>query len=96
MGDVTATIPAGGATDAATNLNTTSSSTDNTVTWDTTSPDVTIDQGSTQADPTNASPIVFDVVFSEPVYGFSRRRCRSLDEHRRGDPRGHRHERCRR
>jgi uncharacterized repeat protein (TIGR01451 family) len=33
-------------------------------------PSVTIDQGASQADPTNAGPIVFDVVFSEPVAGF--------------------------
>ena len=33
-------------------------------------PTVTIEQGSTQADPTNASPIIFDVAFSESVTGF--------------------------
>ncbi|MEI9513754.1 hypothetical protein WBQ80_08405 [Agromyces sp. CCNWLW213] len=31
---------------------------------------MTIDQGSGQADPSGTSPIVFDVVFSEPVTGF--------------------------
>ena len=35
-----------------------------------TSPTVTIEQGSTQSDPTNISPIVFDVIFSENVTGF--------------------------
>jgi len=33
-------------------------------------PTVTVEQGAGQADPTNASPIVFDVAFSEPVTGF--------------------------
>jgi hypothetical protein len=35
-----------------------------------TTPTVTINQASAQADPTSANPIVFDVVFSEPVTGF--------------------------
>ena len=35
-----------------------------------TTPTVTINQGGAQADPTSASPIVFSVVFSEPVTGF--------------------------
>ena len=34
-------------------------------------PSVTINQGASQADPTNASPITFDVVFSEAVTGFA-------------------------
>jgi hypothetical protein len=34
-------------------------------------PTVTINQGASQADPTNATPIVFDVQFSEPVTGFT-------------------------
>ena len=37
---------------------------------DTTAPDVTINQASGQADPTNTSPINFTVVFNEPVTGF--------------------------
>jgi exo-beta-1,3-glucanase (GH17 family) len=40
-------------------------------TIDTVGPTVTIDRGSTQADPTNATPILFDVHFSEPVTGFT-------------------------
>jgi hypothetical protein len=36
-----------------------------------TTPTVTINQGATQADPTSGSSIVFDVVFSEPVTGFT-------------------------
>jgi len=38
---------------------------------DTTAPTVTINQASGQVDPTNASPINFTVVFSEPVTGFA-------------------------
>ena len=56
--------------DAAGNTNTASTSTDNTVTYDTTAPTVTINQAAGQADPTNASPINFTVVFSESVTGF--------------------------
>ena len=41
-----------------------------TIETDQTPPSVTINQGSTQTDPTSTSPIVFDVVFSEPVTGF--------------------------
>jgi Leucine Rich Repeat (LRR) protein len=73
-GTVIASIPAGAATDEADQNTPASTSTDNTVTYnapDTTSPTVTINQGSAQADPTATSPIVFDVVFSEPVTGFT-------------------------
>src|SRR5206468_1580090 len=70
-GTVSATVNAGAATDAASNGNTASTSTDNTVTYDATAPTVTINQAAGQADPTNASPINFTVVFSEPVSGFS-------------------------
>jgi len=38
---------------------------------DATPPDVTINQAAGQADPTNASPINFTVVFTEPVTGFA-------------------------
>ena len=38
---------------------------------DKTAPTVTIDQATGQEDPTNASPINFTVVFSEPVTGFT-------------------------
>src|SRR3989442_1202100 len=73
-GTVIASIAAGVATDAASNPNTASTSTDNSVTFtppDTTAPTVTINQAAGQADPTNASPINFIAVFSEPVSGFS-------------------------
>jgi hypothetical protein len=38
---------------------------------DTTDPSVTINKAQTQTDPTSSSPIVFAVVFSEPVTGFT-------------------------
>jgi predicted heme/steroid binding protein len=69
-GTVIAAIAAGVAADAATNGNNASTSTDNTVTYDASRPTVTINQASGQSDPTNASPIHFTVVFSEPVSGF--------------------------
>jgi hypothetical protein len=69
-GTVIATVPAGVATDAVGNTNTASTSTDNTVTYDITGPTVTINQAAAQADPTNATPINFTVVFSKPVTGF--------------------------
>src|SRR2546430_4784793 len=62
------------ATDAAGNLNTASTSTDNSVSFtppDTTPPTVTINQAAGQADPTSTSPISFTAVFSEPVSGFT-------------------------
>jgi large repetitive protein len=77
-GTVIVTVPAGsnspstsGAQDAAGNGNSASTSSDNTVTYDTTKPSVTINQAGTQNDPTNASPINFTVVFSESVTGFT-------------------------
>ena len=71
-GTVIANIPANAAQDASGNLSLASTSTDNTVTWtpDVTAPTVTINKGASQADPTSASPILFDVVFSEVVTGF--------------------------
>jgi len=38
-----------------------------TFTIDTVNPDATIDQASTQADPTNTSPVLFTAVFDEPI-----------------------------
>jgi hypothetical protein len=70
-GTVIATIPAGAASDPAGNLSLASTSTNNMVQFVITAPTVTINQGATQADPTNGSPIVFDVVFNQPVTGFS-------------------------
>ena len=70
-GTVIADIGAGVATDALGNGNTASTSTDNTVTYDTMGPTVTIEQAVGQADPTNASPINFTVMFSEVVTDFA-------------------------
>src|SRR5438477_6212238 len=70
-GTVLASIPAGVAQDAAGNLNTASTSTDNSVSFDATPPTVTINQAVGQADPTSASPINFTAVFSGPVSGFT-------------------------
>jgi hypothetical protein len=70
-GTVSFTIAAARAQDTAGNNNTASSSTDNTVTYDTVGPTVTINQAGAQADPTNASTINFTVVFSDSVTGFT-------------------------
>ena len=70
-GTVIATIGVDKAHDAAGNGNDASTSTDNTVTYDNTGPTVTINQKAGQADPTNASPIDFTVVFSKPVTDFA-------------------------
>lgn len=73
-GTVIAVVKSGAVTNGQGIANGASSSTDNTVTYDITAPTVTINQsptGPAQADPTNSSPIVFSVVFSEPVTGFT-------------------------
>jgi Big-like domain-containing protein len=66
-GTVVPTIPAGGVEDLASNTNTVSTSTGNSVTVETVKPDVTITQKGSQADPTNTSPVVFTAVFDEPI-----------------------------
>ncbi|MGQ0618250.1 MAG: beta strand repeat-containing protein [Acidimicrobiia bacterium] len=72
LGTVTVTVPAGAAVDAASNASLAATFTDNTVTFnpDSTPPSVTLERAAGQADPTNASPVNFTVVFSEPVTGF--------------------------
>jgi LPXTG-site transpeptidase (sortase) family protein len=70
-GTVVASIPASVVTDSVGNNNFASTSTDNTVTYDAAAPTVTIDQAGGQADPTNASPINFTVVFSEATTNFA-------------------------
>ncbi len=70
-GTVVANVPAGAAHDSVGNPNKASTSVDNVVTYDITPPTVTINQAVGQADPTNASPIRFTVVFSESVNGFT-------------------------
>jgi large repetitive protein len=69
-GTVTVTIPAGVAKDAANNDNLAASSTDASVTYDPIAPTVTITKKTGQADPTNASPVMFTVTFSESITGF--------------------------
>jgi hypothetical protein len=70
-GTVIATVPAGGAADAAGNANAASTTTDNTVTFDATHPAVTVEQAATQAGQANVGPIGFTVTFAEPVTGFT-------------------------
>jgi hypothetical protein len=70
-GTVVATLAADSATDAAANTSLASSSTDNSVTYDITRSTVTVEQASTQSDPTNGSSIVFTATFSEPVTDFA-------------------------
>jgi len=69
-GTVIASIPAGAANDG-TNLSLASTSADNSVVFDQVAPTATINQAVGQTDPTTTAPIVFDVVFSEPVTGFA-------------------------
>ncbi|MDH5720750.1 MAG: T9SS type A sorting domain-containing protein [Spirochaetia bacterium] len=66
-GTVIPSINAGAVTDTTGNNNTASTSTDNIVNYDLTSPSVTVNQAATQTDPTLALPAAFDVVFSEPI-----------------------------
>lgn len=70
-GNVQITIVAGVAQDAAGNTSLAPTIVDNIVAFDNVAPTVAIDQGGGQSDPTSTSPIVFDVVFSEAVTGFT-------------------------
>ncbi len=70
-GTVTISLAAGAAHDAVGNPCLASTSTDNSVTYDTTAPTVTVDQAAPQKNPTNALEIEFAVVFSEAVTGFT-------------------------
>src|SRR5439155_1196559 len=70
-GTVTATIGAGVATDAAGNGNTASTSTDNSVTFDTTPPTVTINQAAGQEIGRASCRESFTAVVSEPVSGYN-------------------------
>ena len=69
-GTVIASIAAGAVHDTALNGNSASTATDNSVTFDSTPPTATINQAVGQADPVNAGPMLFSVVFSEPVADF--------------------------
>jgi nitrogen fixation protein FixH len=64
-------LAAGVASDVVGNVNTASTSADNTITFDVTPLTVTINQAAIQADPTNTSPVRFTVVFSRPVANFT-------------------------
>lgn len=66
-GTVTAEIPVGLVQSLTGNANDASTSSDNEVTYDITSPDVTVEQAAGQADPTSTSPINFTATFSEPI-----------------------------
>ncbi len=70
-GAVVANILPNAAKDTAGNASAASTSTDNSVTFDTTAPTVTINQAATQIDATRNLPVNFTVVFSEPVSGFN-------------------------
>jgi len=73
-GVITASIPADVCQTAFGLPNTASTSTDNSVTYDTTPPPpigVTVDQAAGQLDPTDALPITFDVLFDEAVTGLN-------------------------
>lgn len=70
-GTLFVTITDAAGTDVAGNPSQSSTSTDNTVKYDMGAPSVTINQAASQADPTNASPINYTVVFSKPVIGFT-------------------------
>ena len=74
-GLVVVSIPAGAATDSIGNPSLASASTDNTVTFDSVAPTVTINQAAGQTDPDFADSaykkIHFTAVFSEGVSGFT-------------------------
>jgi hypothetical protein len=69
-GTVVASIPAGAAADADNNPTGASTSTDNTVTFNSPPPTVTINSAAGQPDPATGGPISFVVTFSKPVTGF--------------------------
>ncbi len=70
-GTVIASIAAGVAHNAANQPNTASTSSDNTVTYDTTALTVTINQAAAQADPTSTSPVNFTVIFNKATTDFA-------------------------
>jgi LPXTG-site transpeptidase (sortase) family protein len=70
-GTVIALIAANKIQDPLGNANTASTSVDNSVTYDISTPVVTVEQAASQADPTSGSPIVFTITFSKPITGFN-------------------------
>lgn len=71
VGNVVASVAAGGAINGSGTGNAASTSTDNIVAYDGVAPTVTINQASVQTDPTNIPSITFDVKFSKNVTGFT-------------------------
>lgn len=69
IGTVVARVLAGAAVDGFDIGTIASTSTDNSVTFDSVGPAVTINQAATQMDPTETGPILFAVQFDEPVTG---------------------------
>src|SRR5688572_9825839 len=70
-GTVIASIPGAAAADADNNPTGASTSTDNTVTYNSPPPTVTINSAVGQPDPTSGGPIGFVVTFNKPVTGFT-------------------------
>lgn len=70
-GDVQIDVATSAANDTAGNASLAPTNTDNIVAFDNVAPDVTINQGGGQSDPTAVSPISFDVSFTESVTGFA-------------------------
>ena len=66
-GTIIATIPSNAIMNLTVRTNSASTSVDNQITFDNVAPTVTIDEAITQQDPTNANPVNFTVVFSEPI-----------------------------
>lgn len=66
-GNVSLDIPAAAAKSISTTEDNTASPVTGTVAWDGIAPTVTINKKIAQADPTNASPVLFTVAFSEPI-----------------------------
>ncbi|MCC6148926.1 MAG: hypothetical protein IT461_01635 [Planctomycetes bacterium] len=69
-GNVQIDVATSAANDTAGNPSSAPTNTDNIVAFDNVAPDVTINQGGGQSDPTTVSPISFDVSFTESVTGF--------------------------
>jgi len=69
-GTLISSIAADKCVDIYNNGNEASTSTDNSVTYDSTNPTVTVEQGGSQADPATSLPVVFDITFDEQVTGF--------------------------
>ena len=69
-GDITVSIGANVCTDLSGNSNTASTSVDNKVDFDLEAPTITLEQATSQPDPTNSTTMNFTATFSEEVTGF--------------------------